>query len=98
MLPTAVSVMHGHTKSCGKCAVSLGWPVHWLDRVLPALQLPNGWLWDMIDEFIYQASTCFLCLLGLVLVSLPSIFSVTHCKLGRCSIMPTPSIVSARLG
>ena len=39
---------------------------------MPALQLPNGWLWDMIDEFIYQASTCLLCLLGLVLARLLS--------------------------
>ena len=51
--------------------------MHWLDRVLPALQLPNGWLWDMIDEFIYQASTCFLCLLGLLLASL--LLTMTHC-------------------
>ena len=77
-----------------ECALLIG-PVHWLDRLLSALQLPNGWLWDMIDEFIYQASTCFSCLSGLVLASLLSASSVTHCKLGDYRIHPTPSDVPA---
>ncbi len=24
------------------------------------LELPNQWLWDIIDEFIYQVGNCFL--------------------------------------
>ena len=83
MLLTAASAMHSHLETCGKVCLFFGRPVHWLERVLPALQLPNGWLWDMIDEFIYQASTCSLACVGLC------------CKQGDHRTLPTPSGVPA---